>query len=189
MPGGAGNIIDVYRAALVYLGGAAGDDQRHAQGMGCGHGHGDALGFHGEDKVRRGVVIGRGENVAHAADDFRAGQDIGQVQKAAGQHAALPAELTAQFGNVFPGRFGLHRSAVAHAPGCPGDRVQFAQAKLPHHFTENVDILAHGGLGCAKKVAEVGQGENAVGRVGKNFHHGAHALVAADFIHGRSLLS
>ena len=189
MPGGAGNIIDVHRAALIHLGGAAGDDQRHAQGVGSGHGHGDALGFHGEDKVRRGVVVGGGQNIAHAADNLRAGQDVGQVQETAGQHTALSAELLTQMGNVFPGGLRLHRGAIAHTAGCAGHRVQLAQAKLRHHFPENVDILAHGGLGCAEQVAEVGKGEDAVGRIGENFHHGAHALVAADFIHGRSLLS
>ena len=44
--------------------------------------------------------------------------------------------------------------------------------------------VAHGRFGRPEEVAKIGKREDAVRLGGKNLHHSAHALVAADFVHG-----
>ena len=77
----------------------------------------------------------------------------------------------------------------ADAAGSAGHGLQLAQAEGGHDIAQDVDILAHGGLGGTEQLAEVGEGKDAIGRIGKNLHHGAHALITADFLHRGSLLS
>ena len=63
-----------------------------------------------------------------------------------------------------------------------------AQAKGGNSLLQAVDVLAHGGLGSAEQVTEMGQRQNPVRGIGQNLHQGAHALIAADLFHSGSLL-
>ena len=64
------------------------------------------------------------------------------------------------------------------------DRFQLAQPKVRHNVAQDINILAHGRFGRPEEVAKIGKREDAVRLGGKNLHHSAHALVAADFVHG-----
>jgi len=64
------------------------------------------------------------------------------------------------------------------------DRFQLAQPEVRHNVAQDINILAHGRFGRPEEVAKIGKREDAVRLGGKNLHHSAHALVAADFVHG-----
>ena len=82
-------------------------------------------------------------------------------------------------------RFGTaNLRAIANTACRACDRFQLAQPEVRHNVAQDINILAHGRFGRPEEVAKIGKREDTVRLGGKNLHHSAHALVAADFVHG-----
>ena len=184
MAGRPGNVVDVDRAAFVDLGRTARNHQRHAQRVRGGEGDGDALRLHRQHKIRRGGIVFRRHDFAHAGDDFGRGENVAVIEEAAGQNTPFFAQLLAEVADELA-RFGTaNLRAIANTARRACDRFQLAQPEVRHNVAQDINILAHGRFGRPEEVAKIGKREDAVRLGGKNLHHSAHALVAADFVHG-----
>ena len=56
--------------------------------------------------------------------------------------------------------------------------------KAFHQYGIKAWKASHGRFGRPEEVTKIGKREDTVRLGGKNLHHSAHALVAADFVHG-----
>ena len=181
---GAADVVDVDGGAFIYLAGPPGNHQRNAQRLRRHQRGGNALGFHGEHEVGRGVIEFARDDHAHLAHDLRHAQNIAQIEKAAGQQARGGAQLLAQLAQERPRVLAFHHGAVAHAAGCAGHGIQLAQTKGVEHAAQQVDVLAQGGLCRPEHFTKIRQGENAVGRRGEQLGQRRHSFVALDAFHG-----
>ena len=184
MSGGTADIVDVHGGTFVHLAGAAGDHQRHAHRLSGHQRNRNALGFHGEHEIGRGIIKFAGDDDAHLAHDVRHAEDIAQVQEAAGQKTGRILQLCPKFFQKSNGVLVLHAGAVAHAAGRTGHGVQPAQTEGLINVAQNIDVFAQRGLGSAKEVTELRQRVNLVGGSGQQLRQRCQSFIAADSFHG-----
>ena len=180
----AADVVDFHRRAFIGAAVTPGDHQRHAQGARRHQGDGDALGFHGEHQVGLAVVVLLGEDFADELRGVRLAGDIRSIQKTARQHPARFLQPPGQRRKRLRGALPAHRGAKARPASSPGYGFQRTEVKAAESLGHQVDVLADGGFGGVKQLAELPQRVYAVGRVGQHARNGAQALVSLDLVHG-----
>ncbi len=179
----AGHIADVDRAALIPLGGAAGNDQRHAQSARRFQRHGNALCFHGQHKINVFVVILPRNHVAHVGHQFGVSQNIRKIQETARQHAGGGRKHLADALHERPVLAFHADGTIAHAARRAGQGLHADQIHFLVDVRQHRRILADGGLGGRKQLAKIRKGKNAVRLGSQNPSHHGQTLGAFHLLH------